>query len=205
MNCIESFTARLIYEHILYQLQDLDEEDDDFDPPPKCDNMTDFLRQLKNSLSSRQLTSETFYIVLDKAERLRDIEANVLPAFLRLQELTQLNICVIFISQIVWEKFQVGTGFYEPVVVHFPDYSKVELLQIMAKDCPSSYPVEFYKAYCQLFTSVFYSVCRDLNELRHLVSMIIFMLKTRDSLTPNLGLASTLCMHTAILPGQWQQ
>ena len=100
MNCIESFTARLIYERILYQLQDLDEEDDDFDPPPKCDNMTDFLRQLKNSLSSRQLTSETFYIVLDKAERLRDIEANVLPAFLRLQELTQLNICVIFISQI---------------------------------------------------------------------------------------------------------
>ena len=172
VNCIESFTARLIYEHILYQLQDLDEEDDDFDPPPKCDNMTDFLRQLKNSLSSRQLISETFYIVLDKAERLRDIEANVLPAFLRLQELTQINICVIFISQIVWEKFQVGTGFYEPVVVHFPDYSKVELLQIMAKDCPSSYPVEFYKAYCQLFTSVFYSVCRDLNELRHLVSMI---------------------------------
>ena len=166
--------------------------------------MTDFLRQLKNSLSSRQLTSGTFYIVLDKADRLRDIEANVLPAFLRLQELTQLNICVIFISQIVWEKFQVGTGFYEPVVVHFPDYSKVELLQIMAKDCPSSYPVEFYKAYCQLFASVFYSVCRDLNELRHLVSMIIFMLKTRDSLTPNRGLASTLCMHTAISPGQWQ-
>ena len=196
MNCIESFTARLIYEHILYQLQDLDEEDDEFDPPPKCDNMTDFLRQLKNSLSSRQLTSETFYIVIDKAERLRDIEAKVLPAFLRLQELTQLNICVIFISQIVWEKFQVGTGFYEPLVVHFPDYSKMELLQIMAKDCPSSYPVEFYKAYCQLFMSVFYSVCRDLNELRHLVSMMIFVLKTRDSPTPTHGLASRYLVHT---------
>ena len=172
MNCVESFTARLIYEHILYQLQELD-EGDDCNAPPKCDNMTDFIRQLKHSLSSRELTNETFYIVLDKAERLRDTEANALPAFLRLQELTQLNICVILLSQIVWEKFQVGTGFYEPIIIQFPDYSKAELLQIMAKDCPLSYPMEFYKAYCQLLTSVFYSVCRDLNELRHLVSVTV--------------------------------
>ena len=169
VNCVESFTARLIFEHILYKLQDLD-EDDDQNAPPKCENMTDFLRLLKHSLSAKELTKETFYIVLDKAEQLRDIEANLLPAFLRLQELTQLNICIILLSQIVWEKFQVGTGFYEPFVVHFPDYAKAELLQIMARDSPSSYPVEFFKAYCQLLMSVFYSVCRDLNELRHLVS-----------------------------------
>ena len=172
VNCVESFTARLIYEHILYQLQESDKEDE-LSTPPKCDNMTDFLRHLRHSLLSKELTNETFYIVLDKAERLRDIEANALPAFLRLQELTHLNICVILLSQIVWEKFQVGTGFYEPIVVHFSDYSKTELLQIMAKDCPSPYPVEFFKAYCQLLMSVFYSVCRDLNELRHLVSRIL--------------------------------
>jgi len=167
VNCVESFTARLIFEHVLYQLQDSDKEDD-LTASPKCDNMTDFLRHLKHNLLSRELTNETFYIVLDKAERLRDIEANALPAFLRLQELTQLNICVILLSQIVWEKFQVGTGFYEPIIIHFPDYSKTELLQIMAIDCPASYPVEFFKAYCQLLMSVFYSVCKDLNELRHL-------------------------------------
>ena len=174
VNCVESFTARLIFEHILYQLQEYDEEDN-FNAPPKCDNMTDFLRHLKHSMSEKELTNETIYIVLDKAERLRDIEANFLPAFLRLQELTQLNICVVLLSQIVWEKFQVGTGFYEPIVIHFPDYSKTELLQIMVRDCPSSYPVEFFKAYCQLLMSVFYSVCRDLNELRHLVSESILL------------------------------
>lgn len=172
VNCVESFTARLIFEHVLYQLQDSDREDD-LNASPKCDNMTDFLRYLKHYLLSKELTDETFYIVLDKAERLRDIEANALPAFLRLQELTQLNICVILLSQIVWEKFQVGTGFYEPIVIHFPDYSKTELLQIMARDCPASYPLEFFKAYCQLLMSVFYSVCKDLNELRHLVSDIL--------------------------------
>lgn len=167
VNCVESFTARLIFEHILYRLQDPD-EDDNWNAPPKCENMTEFLRHFKHSLSAKELMNETFYIVLDKAEKLRDIEANFLPAFLRLQELTQLNICVILLSQIVWEKFQVGTGFCEPFVILFPDYSKSELLQIMARDSPSSYPVEFFKAYCQLLLSVFYSVCRDLNELRHL-------------------------------------
>ena len=171
VNCVESFTARLIFEHVLYQLQDSDKEVD-LPTSPKCDNMTDFLRHLKHNLLSKDIVSETFYIVLDKAERLRDMEANALPAFLRLQELTQLNICVILISQIVWEKFQVGTGFYEPIIIHFPDYSKTELLQIMVRDCPGSYPEEFFKAYCQLLMSVFYSVCKDLNELRHLVSGI---------------------------------
>ncbi|XP_068750638.1 origin recognition complex subunit 5-like isoform X1 [Montipora capricornis] len=167
VNCVECFTARLIYECILYQLQETDKQAD-ISSPPKCDNMTDFTRQLKISLLLRDFTKETFYIVLDKADRLRDMETYALPAFLRLQELTQINICVVLISQIVWDKFQVGTGFYEPMSIHFPDYSKAELLEIMAKDCPSLYPVEFYKAYCQLLTSVFYSVCRDLNELRHL-------------------------------------
>ena len=169
VNCVESFTARLIFEHVLYQLQDSDKEAD-LPASPKCDNMTDFLRHLKHDLLSKDLVNETFYIVLDKAERLRDMEANALPAFLRLQELMQLNICVILLSQIVWEKFQVGTGFYEPIIIHFPDYSKTELLQIMVRDCPASYPEEFFKAYCQLLMSVFYSVCKDLNELRHLVS-----------------------------------
>ena len=37
---------------------------------------------------------------------------------------TGLNICVILVSEIVWEKYRFGTGFCEPLVVHFPDFSK---------------------------------------------------------------------------------
>ena len=37
---------------------------------------------------------------------------------------SDLNICVILISEIVWEKFRVGTGFIEPLPIYFPDYSK---------------------------------------------------------------------------------
>ena len=163
---MESFSSRLIYEHILTKLQD----DGQNPVAPRCDNMTDFVRMLRQSITAQGFQNETFYIVLDKAERLRDMEANILPAFLRFQELSKMNITVIMASEIIWEKFQFGTGFCEPILVHFPDYSKLELLQILVRDCPEEYPKEFYSAYCQLLLSIFYAVCRDLKELRHLVS-----------------------------------
>ena len=171
INCIECFTPRLLYESILLQLEHCDNSGDNF-IYPRCENMNAFIRLLKYQIKEQEHGNETVYIVLDKAERLRDMDAHVLPAFLRLQELTQCNICVVMISEIVWEKFRFGTGFCEPITVHFPDYSKHELLQIMSRDCPIDQPKEFYAAYCQLLLSVFYSVCRDLNELRHLVSQI---------------------------------
>jgi origin recognition complex subunit 5 len=169
VNCVENFTSKLIYEHILYSLQDEEEEEISF--TTRCDNMVEFLRLLKQTISHRNMQDQTFYIILDKAERLRELEINILPAFLRLQELTKLNICVILLTEIIWEKFFSGTGFYDPVEIHFTDYSKADLQQIMCRDCPSDYPVELFGAFCQLLLSVFYAVCRDLNELRHLVNI----------------------------------
>jgi origin recognition complex subunit 5 len=53
------------------------------------------------------------------------MDANLLPAFLRLQELTKLpNLCVFFLSDVVWEKFRVREGFQEPIQIHFPQYTK---------------------------------------------------------------------------------
>lgn len=115
--------------------------------------------------------NQTFYIVLDKAERLRtSLESHLLPLFLRLGELTGLNICVIFITDIVLEKFFTTTGFLLPIPIHFPDYSKDDLIIIMSLDCPRGYKEEFYKRYCSVVVGVFYSACRDTAELRHLVS-----------------------------------
>lgn len=138
--------------------------------------MVEFIRQLKQGISDRKLQDETFFIILDKAERLREMEINILPAFFRLQELTSVNLCVIMLTEIIWEKFFSGTGFSNPEIVHFPDYSKTELQQIMCLDCPSEHPSSFYMGYCQLLLSVFYTVCRDLNELRHLVRCLDKML-----------------------------
>ncbi|TTN49604.1 Origin recognition complex subunit 5 [Bagarius yarrelli] len=91
--------------------------------------------------------------VVEKAELLRDMEANLLPALLRLQEL------------IVWEKFRPNTGCFEPLLLHFPDYTKAELLHILSRYSHPSYTPELYTSYINILLGVFYSVCRDLREL----------------------------------------
>lgn len=44
-----------------------------------------------------------------------------------------------------------------------------ELHRILSQDRHPSYSAEFYSAYINILLGVFYSVCRDLRELRHLV------------------------------------
>lgn len=44
-----------------------------------------------------------------------------------------------------------------------------DLVRILSQDHHPSYSAEFYSAYINILLGVFYSVCRDLRELRHLV------------------------------------
>ncbi|XP_052779192.1 origin recognition complex subunit 5-like [Mya arenaria] len=169
VNCVECYSQRFLYEHILNVLHSGSETVLETSQLIKCDNMNDFVRLLKQEMISKGLEKQTLYIVLDKAERLRDMEQNILPAFLRLQELTGLNICMILMSEIVWEKYRFGTGFCDPLVIHFPDYSKDELVQIICSEVPEGYPEGFYNMYVNLVLSIFHYACRNLKELKHLV------------------------------------
>lgn len=168
VNFVECYSARFLYEMILNNLQGNTANLSDASKFLKCDNMNDFVRLFKQVCKEKGLDKETVYIILDRAERLRDFDINVLPAFLKLQELTQQNVCVVFMTEIVWEKFRTGTGYCEPLCVHFPDYSKDELLEILMLDKPDDYADEFYSMYINLLLSVFHMVCRDLKELQHL-------------------------------------
>ncbi|XP_060574929.1 origin recognition complex subunit 5-like, partial [Ruditapes philippinarum] len=167
VNCVECYNERFLYEYILNYIAG------NFDMMAatadliKCDNMNDFIRHLKQIVTG--LNSETLYIVFDKAEFLRDMEPNILPTFLKLQELADLNVCVIMVSDIVWEKYRFGTGFCEPFVINFPDYSKEELVEILCLDCPEDYPIGFYNMYVNLVLSIFHYACTNLKELKHLV------------------------------------
>ena len=51
-------------------------------------------------------------------------------------------------------------------------YFLEELIEIMSGDCPTEYPEGFYNVYVSLVLSIFYYACRNLKELRHLVSNI---------------------------------
>ncbi|XP_009079074.1 PREDICTED: origin recognition complex subunit 5-like, partial [Acanthisitta chloris] len=123
VNCVEYFTSRLLLEEILTQLQNCSSSETEQTSHVPCDTFNDFVRLFKQTIVSQELQDETLYIVLDRAEQLREMEANILPAFLRLQELTDANVTVVLLSEIVWELFRPNVGCFEPFTLYFPDYS----------------------------------------------------------------------------------
>ncbi|KAI5093833.1 origin recognition complex subunit 5, partial [Silurus meridionalis] len=166
VSCVECVSAGLMFEQVLSALFGVDAAS----LLPRSPSLSDFVRVYRQACLQHPV-QETRYIVVEKAELLRDMEVNLLPALLRLQELVDDNVTVFLLSEIVWEKFRPNTGCFEPLLLHFPDYTKAELLHILSRDTHPSYTPELYMSYINILLGVFYSVCRDLRELRHLAAL----------------------------------
>lgn len=171
VSCVEFYTTRVMYETILNHLSGtVPSSINNYSSYASCDNIGEFIKHLRNIAYSKG--KPRMSIVLEQSERLRDSDANILPVLCRLQELTQdINIIVIFLSSLPIEKFRAATGFMEPVVINFPQYTKDELVDILLKQRPSSHSVEFYKNYIKLVLSVFYLATKGLPELKHQVQL----------------------------------
>uniref|UniRef100_A0A0C9R8Z3 Origin recognition complex subunit 5 n=1 Tax=Fopius arisanus TaxID=64838 RepID=A0A0C9R8Z3_9HYME len=171
INCIEHSNTRHMFDYILQELtpQNLNENDIDSKGKRKCDNVMDFIDDLR-SISSKN-PDNPMIIVFDKCDRLRDMDMNLLPALLRLRELSGVNVCTVFLSDIIWEKYRVKMGMLEPIRIHFPQYTKDEMQQILFTYKPEGYSDGFYQNYLNLFLSVFFRFCRDINELRYMAQI----------------------------------
>lgn len=160
IDCIEYGTRKQLYESVIYGLSD--------NPDVKVESMHDFILQL-NELDDQ----EPYVIVFDNAERLRDVEVNVLMTLLRLQEFTHLNITVIFISQTTLEKFYPRETGEEILQIFVPNYTKEEVALILSEDFKQNNSDEdliLFERYLTLFLNVFYKACRDLLELRFMAN-----------------------------------
>lgn len=166
VSCVECLSVALLFEQVILSFFGADAAA----LLPRGPSLSDFVRIYRQQCSESP-AKQTRYIIMEKAEMLRDTDTNLLPALLRLQELVEDNVTVILLSEIVWDKFRPNTGCFEPLLLHFPDYSKGELQQILSKDRHPSYSAEFYSTYINILLGVFYSVCRDLRELRHLAAL----------------------------------
>ncbi|XP_037316161.2 origin recognition complex subunit 5 [Pungitius pungitius] len=166
VSCVECLSVAVLFEQVLLSFFSCDAAS----LLPRSPSLSDFVRVYRQQCSQCP-AKQTRYIVMEKAELLRDADANLLPALLRLQELVEDNVTVILLSEIVWDKFRPNTGCFEPLLLHFPDYSKGELQQVLSRDKHPSYSAEFYSSYINILLGVFYSVCRDLRELRHLAAL----------------------------------
>ncbi|KAJ2082027.1 hypothetical protein H4R24_001886 [Coemansia sp. RSA 988] len=131
----------------------------------------DFVNCVRDLLHDKQ--DETHYIIIDQAERLRDRGPMLLTSLLRLSELSDVNVAVVLISNVVWDKFRPRHGgASDPALVFFPCYTKQQILEIIEKDCPVGEPVKFFLTFVDAIYEVFHRNCADLNELRHLVAML---------------------------------
>ncbi|RZB73482.1 origin recognition complex subunit 5 [Asbolus verrucosus] len=170
INLIECYTTKILFESILSKLCGLVDA--------KCDNMMDFIDNLQRNRS--EIAGSV--LIIDKAEKLRTMDFNLFPGFLKLRELTGIPISVIFLSEIILQKYYSKANIDEPIQITFRQYNKEELLEILSLDIDYArclimnntpngsfqFDLDFYQNYLNLFLSVFYRNCRDLSELRYI-------------------------------------
>lgn len=182
VNCVESYSSKILLRSILEELLGSEE---------RCDTLNEFVTILRSACNRK---SSGYVVALDCADRLRDMDSNLLPSLLRLQELTGLNICVVLLSQMPIEKYHCKTGLTELIVLHCPQYTKADTLKILSghfenamyllrrhiKDLHADdrhvldqqYAIveqvtqDFFNNYLNVFLSVFYKACRDIPELK---------------------------------------
>ncbi|XP_025074011.1 LOW QUALITY PROTEIN: origin recognition complex subunit 5 [Pogonomyrmex barbatus] len=169
INCIEHLGNKHIYNYVLDDLTaSTKKSDGDTQSRHSCDNIMDFILALRKISRNDK---RPIVLVFDKCHKIRHFDVTFLPAIVRLKELSGINICTILISEIVWDKFNTKIGILRPIKIHFPQYTKDELAQLLLLDKPVNYDMDFYKNYLNLFLSVFFRFCRDLNELRHMAKI----------------------------------
>uniref|UniRef100_A0A3Q1BRE6 Orc1-like AAA ATPase domain-containing protein n=1 Tax=Amphiprion ocellaris TaxID=80972 RepID=A0A3Q1BRE6_AMPOC len=146
VSCVECVSVALLFEQVLLSFFGCDAAS----LLPRSPSLSDFVRIYRQQPVTMETSSHQTVV---------------------LNPVVEDNVTVILLSEIVWDKFRPNTGCFEPLLLHFPDYSKGELQQILSQDRHPSYSAEFYSSYINILLGVFYSVCRDLRELRHLAAL----------------------------------
>ncbi|XP_050502088.1 origin recognition complex subunit 5-like [Diabrotica virgifera virgifera] len=210
VNIIECYSSKILFETILNKISGHQLDPKNPVPYARCDNMMDFLYNVEKCNEEKNLNG--FVLVLDNADELRNMEHNLLPCFLRLKQLTGISLVVVMISEILFEKYYTKSGGIEPLKIHFPQYNKKDLLEIISLDFEDSktfisqhfdqildFDVNFYKNYLNLFLSTFYRACKDLSELRYM-SRINFVKYCEPVFKKELALEDSMGLWRNIAP-----
>lgn len=162
INCHESYSSLTLFQNVVKKFSSSGEES------KKINNICEFVNFLKMKLKD---ASETTYLVFDCAEVLRKEDPFLLSVLSRLQELTRVNVCTVFISELPWGKFRSQISSFNPLLLNFPNYSKSQMSEILACECPPDYDTDFYEGYVNVIMKTFYTVTRNLSELKHLAKI----------------------------------
>ncbi|KAJ3184516.1 Origin recognition complex subunit 5 [Geranomyces variabilis] len=178
LDCTERHTPRLLLESALAQLAGRPPEPltQDVSGPwgtvSRCDNTADFVSKLELLLSKPPWDVGKTVLLFDNARKLRDMGPYFLAALIRIPE--QVRLIPILITRLTlnWQDFRPRVDSVDPAIVEFPMYTREEVLQIIAQDCPSDEEPEFFTGFIAMLYEVFVHPCKDMRELRHLVSLL---------------------------------
>lgn len=127
VNCNECFSSKILFETILNGVfHHTPSSDNQYSSYATCSNARDFFDALEHCTPSN-----SYVIVIDAAEMLAKMESNILPIFLRLQELCDLNVCCVLISAQPIDLIAPKDGLDSTIVIYWPQYTKKEILNIM--------------------------------------------------------------------------
>jgi origin recognition complex subunit 5 len=187
VDVLECHSLRILYETILNQLSGVKPSlSNNYVGYEKCDNMLlfiEYMTQMDN------IKDKSVYIIIDNIESLNVLSQATLPAFLRLSELTKLNLCVIMIGRISWESFHIDNGIRDPLLLYFNQYSKNEILQILSQNWNTSdYPESFHITYLTHVWNVVNTISRNIEDLCY-ISELMFPLYC-EPITNGLATAS---------------
>ncbi|CAG8753845.1 8723_t:CDS:2, partial [Funneliformis caledonium] len=83
----------------------------------KCKNFDEYATILQDICET---VEETRYLIFDNAELLWNLSQTLVSILLNLPHWTGANLCIIFITQVPWEKFRRYVGIIEPFQLYFP-------------------------------------------------------------------------------------
>lgn len=186
VNCNECFSSKILFETILNGVfNHKPSSANQYSPYAKCNNARDFFDALEQCDPSH-----SYVIMIDAAEMLMKMEHNILPIFLRLQELSDLNVCCVLISTLHIDLMTPKDGLESTIVIYWPQYSKKEIFNILfdkfedyktfvkkklvLTNCKNISDLEaivesmdenFFENYLHLFLNVILRSCRNVREL----------------------------------------
>lgn len=177
----ECYSSKILFDTIVNSFfhHELTEEND-FESYAKVENIEEFLFEL-----SKLDHGSSYLIVIKNAEKLRDMEFNILNVLMRLREITRINISTLFESHLPWEKL----GIPPIPSVYVPNQTKNDIVELLIDEYGTIYndivkaieadgenveekmgfvvylDHEFYKQFLNIFLNVTFKMCRDYDEL----------------------------------------
>lgn len=186
VNCNECFSSKILFETILNGVfNHKPSSANQYSAYAKCSNARDFFDALEQCDPSN-----SYVIMIDAAEMLMKMEDNILPIFLRLQELSDLNVCCVLISTLHIDLMTPKDGVENTIAIYWPQYTKKEIFNIMLDKFDDyktflkkklvltnvknmsdleviveSMDESFFENYLHLFLNVTLRSCRNIREL----------------------------------------